>query len=265
MAGDVTAVHELLAVGADPNASVRHGYRALQAASEHGHPACVRALLAAGADPNLADDAGMTPLHRATIDSHVQCMAALLAAGADAAVASAAGWCALHSAAQRESADVFQLLLEAAPQAALLRDKSGQLPLDFALRYSRFHHARCLLEHAPLPPAGEVLAALEEALEEAGEDNPPLPLSLYAPLLARQRLTPAQWERVPSPSPGLGAVLPAVLARSEAEAAALVARLPADERERLRTAALCLRRAERVHGAELPPEIARSLLLVVLK
>ena len=65
---------------------------------------------------------------------------------------------------------------------------------------------------------------------------------------------------MPQPCPGLGAALPAVLARSDAEAALLVAHLPAADCERLRTALLCLHRAERAHGLELPPAILHSLL-----
>ena len=65
---------------------------------------------------------------------------------------------------------------------------------------------------------------------------------------------------MPTPRPGLAAALPAVLCRSEAEAALLVRRLPVGERQRLRTAALCLARAQRVHNVQLPPPILRLLL-----
>ena len=40
-----------------------------------------------------------------------------------------------------------------------------------------------------------------------------------------------------------------------------MAHLPAADAARLRTAALCLRRVERVSGAGLPPSDVRSLLL----
>ena len=66
---------------------------------------------------------------------------------------------------------------------------------------------------------------------------------------------------MPAPCPGLGASLPAVLERSEAEAALLVDHLTDNNRQRLCTAALCLRRTERVHGLELPPAPLRPLLL----
>lgn len=86
---------------------------------------------------------------------------------------------------------------------------------------------------------------------------------LYASLAARQPLAAAEWALVPAPCPGLAAALPAVQQRSEAEAALLVARLPAADKQRLRTAALCLAHAER-HGRLPPlptPLVARLLAL----
>lgn len=76
-------------------------------------------------------------------------------------------------------------------------------------------------------------------------------LPLYACVAARLPLTEAEWALVPLPCPGLGSALPAVLQRSEAEAALLVARLPASDKERVHTFALCLARAERER--QLPP------------
>ena len=58
--------------------------------------------------------------------------------------------------------------------------------------------------------------------------------------------------------------LPVVLRRSEAEAALLVSRLPPGERQRLRTTALCLARAQRVHGLQLPLHLLHPLLLAAL-
>lgn len=95
-----------------------------------------------------------------------------------------------------------------------------------------------------------------QPLEEDYCDSAEVPPSLYLPLVARQPLTFAEWARVPAPSPGLGAVLPAVLMRSKAEAEALVAHLPEADRQRLRTAALCLARAQRRCRVHLPAELA---------
>ena len=114
--------------------------------------------------------------------------------------------------------------------------------------------AHCLLEHGALPPAGELLALLEAWHRHILHRNRHVtfPLTLYAPLVARQPLAPAEWARVPSPCPRLAAVLPAVLERSEAEAALLVRRLPPADRKRLRTRGAL----PEARGAAAPPEPA---------
>ena len=73
-------------------------------------------------------------------------------------------------------------------------------------------------------------------------------------------LSAAEWQRVPAPCAGLGAALPDVLARSDAEPALLVQHLPEASKQRLRMAALCLGRAQRRHGASLPAPLVRALL-----
>ena len=82
--------------------------------------------------------------------------------------------------------------------------------------------ARCLLESGEAAPPGQLL----EALRCWASAPRPEAQSFRPADVARQPLTPAGWERVPSPCPGLGAALPAVMAHSDAEAAALVAHLP---------------------------------------
>lgn len=139
--------------------------------------------------------------------------------------------------------------------------------MDWTLERRQRYAAHCLLEHGSLPPAAELLTALEV---EAGLHGPMWPgdaflLSLYAPLAARQPLTPVEWARVPVPCPGLSAALPAVLARSEAEAGHLVRCLPAADRQRLRTAAQCIRRVERRWRLSLPSELLRPLLAAAVE
>lgn len=265
MVGDNAATAEALAAGADPNSVVgAYGATALAAAAANGFLASIRALLAVGAAVNAH---GAAPLHEAAGSGHTRCVAALLAAGADPCAVDAHGRSALHNAASRVASweggeETVCALLAAAPGTALLKDRGGRRPLDGALEEGLMGTACCLLKRGPLPPADEVLAALEAAQQGlAGERA----LPLYAPLVARQPLKPAEWARVPAPCPSLGAVLPAVLQRSDAEAALLVGCLPAGERARLRTAALCVRRTERLQGAELPPALLRPLLLAAVE
>lgn len=55
--------------------------------------------------------------------------------------------------------------------------------------------------------------------------------------------------------------MPAVLACSTAEAVQLVARLPAEQRGRLRALALCLARTQRRVRLELPKGVGRRFLV----
>lgn len=79
------------------------------------------------------------------------------------------------------------------------------------------------------------------ALAAADDQNIARPLFVH--VVRNTALSAEDWELVPTPCPGLAAVLPVVHARSRTEAALLVQRLPAAAQARLRTAALALARA----------------------
>lgn len=87
-----------------------------------------------------------------------------------------------------------------------------------------------------------------------------LAMPLFPDLAEHSPLTAAQWQQVPTPCPGLGRALPFVLHRSEAEAALLVAPLPAADSARLRTFALALHRTQRRLGFHLPSELVGRVL-----
>ena len=183
----------------------------------------------------------------------------LKAAPATALTADAKGWFPLHLAACNGNATTVRPLLEAAPVVATSNVR-GFVPLKIALiKASKNPRVRDPARHLetarvllPATPPEVALAALERAGEVA--------LPLFADLAACTALSPAQWERVPAPCPALGAALPAVLARSVAEAALLVVRLPAEARQRLRAGAMSLGRAQRVHDAELPAALVGLVL-----
>lgn len=165
-------------------------------------------------------------------------------------------------------------LLQASPLAALLTDHMNRTPVELALSmmalnpqapFDKMHLtraiiARRLLTHAPLRTQDKerLLARIASVASRlsAGSAAP-----LYAILASRLPFKAAEWALVPSPCPGIGAALPAVLHRSEAEAALLVARLPAAERRRMRTLALCIGAgARRGLLPPLPSVIAQRLL-----
>jgi hypothetical protein len=146
-------------------------------------------------------------------------------------------------------APVLRQLLAADPAAALLRDRDGRTPLQLALQWASVDVVRCLLAEAPRQPASELLAAIETAWHPESKPR------FYALVAALQPLTAAEWARVPTPCAGLGAVLPAVLERSIAEAGLLVRHLPTGDQARLRTLALCLARAQRRRPTRRSPRL----------
>jgi len=82
--GDVAALRELVAAGADVNHQ-RDGRLCLSGAAYNGYTAAVEFLLASGADVDASpgDRVGWTALHAAAAIGHVEIMGLLLAAGAD--------------------------------------------------------------------------------------------------------------------------------------------------------------------------------------
>lgn len=275
-AGEVAAC---LAAGADISAAdPEDGVTALHFAARGGHLQVMQMLLAAaGAEVDIRDRARWTPLidcaFNAGFDTpalraysgHTVCIAVLLAAGASTSAFCNSGWRALHAAAASGVPAIVQQVLATAPHVALQPDGYGRTPLMLALQRERFEFshstpeqfaeaARCLLAEGPLQPAGEVLAHLQHARLFFA-------LRVCATAVAaRQPLTAAQWAMIPRSSPGLAAVLPAVLQRSAAEAGWLVGRLWVKNRRRLRAAALCLARPARSEGAYLPPPLAGRIL-----
>ena len=81
--GDMVAIAELLAAGADPDSQNKYGTTALHLVAGNGRVAAIWALLAAGADVNAKNKRGNTALNWAAGNGHVPAIEALLAAGAD--------------------------------------------------------------------------------------------------------------------------------------------------------------------------------------
>jgi ankyrin repeat protein len=185
------------------------------------------------------------------------------------------------------SMEAARLLLEAAPAAATCEDMYAKLPVQSAAGDGHAAMVKLLLPASlPFVQPGSVLVdaiagghadvaqcLLEGLLEAEGNatqalhslvhaynllsGNRPLVLSLFNAAISRMPLTQHDWQLLPSPCSGLAAALPAVLQRSDAEAARLVAHLPDAERARLRLLTLCLSRASQ---RRLPAAVSRTIL-----
>jgi len=81
--GDIGAVRDQLARGADANARNRHGQTALMLAAHGGHLAVVQALLAHGVDTDVAAKYGLTALMLAVVAGHADIARLIARAGAD--------------------------------------------------------------------------------------------------------------------------------------------------------------------------------------
>lgn len=212
---------------------------------------------------------GSFPIHRAAGCGLLAVVQRLLQLAPETAVARRLFYkeTPLHCAAASRYAEVVKLLLAVAPHTALetaAKWTGSRLPLEDALLAARprtpwppdspdhIEAARLLLAYTPVHRA---LPAL------AGGGDPALPL--FADLVSHWPLTAAQWQAIPSPCPGLARALPAVLARSEVEAAALVAHLPTADKARLRMAALCLHRSQQTMELPLPREVGQRILALV--
>lgn len=135
--GNLRAVDELLAAGADPNITSRtehySGFTALMAAAYYGHPEVVETLVKAGAELDAADNHyyGETALMLAVKRGCPRTVRILLAGGADVNAVNRNGVSALMYAASYGQVEMVEMLLAAGAEVAL-RDNAG---LD-ALRWS---------------------------------------------------------------------------------------------------------------------------------
>ena len=81
--GNIEAVKQAIADGADVHATDWMGDTPLHAAASYGHKEIVELLIAKGANVNAMNGAGQTPLHYAGIDGRKEIAELLIAAGAD--------------------------------------------------------------------------------------------------------------------------------------------------------------------------------------
>ena len=148
MRGDVAAVRELLAGGADVNAAQGDGMTALHWAAEYGDAELARMLLHAGAAVAPATRIGSyAPLHIAARNGHTSMAVLLLEAGGDAtAAAPGTGATPLHLAAVAGAAELVVALIERGADIDAREAGWGQTPLMFAASMNRVDAIRALLD-----------------------------------------------------------------------------------------------------------------------
>ena len=234
------------------------GWTPLALAARDGQVEAMQVLLAAAPKTAVLGTPDGLPLHIAANRGRLEAVQLLLQAAPEAAVArNERRRVPLHDAAELGHADVVQALLAAAPEAAAARDIDNWTPLAAVLFWDlQVDAARCLLSAGH---AAEVLGTLSGAMAQWKREAL---LPLFTDCVdAHAPLSDAEWAFVPRPCPGLGAVLPAVLEGSTAQAARLVAHLPAEDAQRLRSAALCLAGAQRRRHVSLPQLVWHVLSL----
>ena len=152
--GDLNAVQEMIARGANVDEARGDGITALHAAAERGHWNVTEYLLEAGATAELETRIGSyTPLHLAARSAHLEVVEQLLAAGADPnSVTTNSGVTPLHlaAAAIKGHPAVASLLAHGAdPNVREL--SSGQTPLMFAASENRAAAISTLTRHGADP------------------------------------------------------------------------------------------------------------------
>ena len=165
--GDLDAVRELLASGADVNAAQADGMTALHWAAERDDPGLARMLLYAGAAVEPVTRIGSyTPLHVAARGGSVAVAEVLLDAGADpAAPAALSGATPLHLAAAAGSAHLVAVLAERGADPDAREAMWGQTPLIFAAAMNRADAIRALLAAGADPAAQSRVQDLQTVSE----------------------------------------------------------------------------------------------------
>lgn len=109
--GDLDAVRELLACGANIDAIGIHGDTALHLAARYGHTEIVETLLAHAVNIEATNIGAHTALHMAAIYGQTEAATTLLAHGANIAAITPNAYTALHIAVEYEQTEIVKILL----------------------------------------------------------------------------------------------------------------------------------------------------------
>ena len=121
--------------------------RALLDAANDGNIKAVKQHLAAGADVNAKDDNGWIPLHFAVYYGHKEIVELLIAKGAEVNAKDKNGWTPLHLAAENGRKQVAELLIANGADVYAKGGGNGTTPLDMAIRLRRTETIDLLRKH----------------------------------------------------------------------------------------------------------------------
>ena len=129
--GNIEAVKQHLADGADVNARVNDGWTPMHFAIDYGRKEVAELLIAEGADVNAKDDADGSLLHFATDSGYKEVAELLITKGADVNAKRVNGWTPLHCTTNIGLKETAELLIS---KGADLNSKNadGETPLDLA-------------------------------------------------------------------------------------------------------------------------------------
>ena len=131
-AGDMAAVRDLLAAGADVHAASVDGATALHWAAHRDLPELVRLLVEAGADVSATNRYGVQPIALAATNGSVVVLEQLLDAGADPDASMPGGETALMTAARAGPPDAVRVLLRAGADPNARDEAGGQTAVMWA-------------------------------------------------------------------------------------------------------------------------------------
>ena len=142
----LTTIAAVLLVGCGESQKSRQwseADRALFAAADAGNIEAVKQAIAAGADVNTKDESLRTPLHWAAEGGHKEVAVLLIAKGADVNAKDSRGWTPLHLTATKE---IVELLIAKGADVNA-KDDDGDTPLDGAINNGETELAKLLRKH----------------------------------------------------------------------------------------------------------------------
>ncbi len=165
LTGRTAVVKLLLTAGADTTRRYRHDQTVLHLAAARGFPEILALLASAHVATNPIDANGNTPLDEAVLHDRAECVRFLVAHGADIKyIHPADGRGPVHEASIKGFSDLLPILVDAGADP-VLRDRSGQTPLDLALAYKNTEVVAALLKLGSHVWKSQAVA--EEAMETA--------------------------------------------------------------------------------------------------